>query len=259
MLVDIGINLMHRRFNEDREQVVENAAAAGVTTLILTGTSLNNSDQAADYCSGKADLYATAGIHPHEAKNAPADMFRRLRRLAARPEIVAMGEAGLDFNRDFSPRPVQEKIFSSQVELACELKMPLFLHEREAHSRFLAILSSFGKDLPPAVVHCFTGTGEELDAYLAAGYHIGLTGWICDERRGTHLQALVGRIPLERLMLETDAPFITPRDLRPKPQGGRNEPAFLPHILATVARYQQRPAAEVAAATTATAKAFFRI
>lgn len=257
MLIDIGVNLMHRRFHEDRETVITRAAEAGVQTLLLTGTSLNNSELAADYATGKTGLYATAGIHPHEAKNVSRDSIHRLRELAARPEVVAIGETGLDFNRDFSPRPVQESCFGKQVELACELNMPLFLHEREAHQRLMAILAGFGPALPKAVIHCFTGSEAELEAYLAAGYYIGLTGWICDERRGNHLTELVRRIPLDRLMLETDAPFLTPRDLRPKPQGGRNEPAFLPHILATVARCLERPAEEVATATTATAQAFF--
>ena len=170
-----------------------------------------------------------------------------------------MASAAWIFNRDFSPRPVQERWFAAQIELAIELKRPLFLHEREAHGRFKALLSQYSQNLPTAVVHCFTGTGDELDAYLGMGLYIGVTGWICDERRGLHLRELVGRIPLDRLMLETDAPFLTPRNLQPRPKDGRNEPAFLPTVLQAVASAMKLSPAEVATGTTATAQAFFGI
>ncbi len=180
-----------------------------------------------------------------------------LRDLAKLPEVVAIGECGLDYNRDFSPRPIQDKWFEAQIQLASELKMPLFLHERDAHQRFVEILSKYSNTLDKVVVHCFTGNAQELDKYLSMGFYIGITGWICDDRRGTHLRDLVRRIPLDRLMLETDAPFLTPRDMRPQPADRRNEPAFLPHILNTVANAMGKSPAEVATATTATAKSFF--
>lgn len=258
-LIDIGVNLMHRRFHADRQAVVERARAAGVQTQIITGTSLESSQAAADYASGQQGLYTTAGVHPHGAQNAPADLITQLRALAALPQVVAIGETGLDFNRDFSPRDVQEDLFSRQVALACELGLPLFLHEREAHQRLLTILDSFGRDLPRAVVHCFTGNQAELEAYLERDYFIGITGWICDERHGTHLPELMQLIPPARLMLETDAPFLTPRDLRPKPRGGRNEPAFLPHVLARVAQSLEVSPEQLAATTTAAAKTFFSL
>src|SRR5699024_867619 len=158
----------------------------------------------------------------------------RFRALAAHPEVVAIGETGLDFFRDFSPRPQQEAAFRAQLELAAELDMPVFLHQREAHARFLPILRDHLSALPAAVVHCFTGTDTELDAYLDAGCHIGITGWICDERRGHHLRDLVARVPAGRLMIETDAPYLLPRDLRPKPRSRRNDPMHLAHVAATV-------------------------
>ncbi len=257
-IVDIGINLMHRSFQQDREQVVERALANGVTPLIITGTSLRSSEEAARYAwqyPGK--LYATAGVHPHDAKHCSEATLNRLKELAALPQVVAIGECGLDYNRDFSPREVQRRWFAEQVRLAKELNMPLFLHEREASSDFTAILKE--QQVQKAVVHCFTGTRQELTAYLDAGWLIGITGWICDERRGKHLRELVRLIPLDRLMIETDAPFLTPRDLKEKPAEGRNEPAFLPHILHSIARCLGKPAEEVAQATTATANAFFSI
>ncbi|MFC0215829.1 TatD family hydrolase [Paenibacillus chartarius] len=257
-IIDIGVNLMHRSFHEDREQVVERAAANQVSPLILTGTSLRNSIEAARYAGRySGELYATAGVHPHEAKSCNDETIAKLRELAALPQVVAIGECGLDYNREFSPRDVQRKWFTEQIRLALELKMPLFLHEREAFADFTAILKEHA--VQRAVVHCFTGTLPELRAYLDMGFHIGITGWICDERRGKHLKELVRMIPLNRLMIETDAPFLTPRDLKEKPANGRNEPALLPHILQAVARCIGKPAEEVARATTETAAEFFGI
>jgi len=257
-IVDIGVNLMHRSFHQDREQVIERAIANNVTPLIITGTSLRNSIEAARYCRRyEGKLYATAGVHPHDAKSCNDETITKLKELAVSSQVVAIGECGLDYNRDFSPRDVQRKWFNEQIRLALELGMPLFLHEREAFSDFTAILKEH--EVSKAVVHCFTGTRAELKAYLDMGFYIGITGWICDERRGKHLRELVRMIPLDRLMIETDAPFLTPRDLKEKPAEGRNEPAFLPHILQAVARCVGRPVEEVAKATTETAKEFFGI
>lgn len=257
-IIDIGVNLMHRSFHQDREQVVERAAANNVSPLIITGTSLRNSVEAARYAgryNGK--LYATAGVHPHDAKSCNEETIKKLKELAALPQVVAIGECGLDYNRDFSPRDVQRKWFTEQIRLALELNMPLFLHERDAFSDFTAILRDHA--VSKAVVHCFTGNLSELKVYLDMGFYIGITGWICDERRGKHLRDLVRIIPLNRLMIETDAPFLTPRDLKDKPTDGRNEPAFLPHILQAVARCTGKTVEEVAKATTETAKEFFGI
>lgn len=255
-MIDIGVNLMHRSFNEDREEMVEKAAASGVSPLIITGTSLRSSKEAARYAgrySGK--LYATAGVHPHDAKSCNDEVMGQLRALAAQPQVVAIGECGLDYNRDFSPREIQRKWFAEQAALALELNMPLFLHEREAFADFAGILKEQG--VSRAVVHCFTGNRAELEAYLEMGFCIGITGWICDERRGRHLKELVRHIPLDRLMIETDAPFLTPRDLPVKPANGRNEPAFLPHVLEAVARCLGQSSEEILNATRETTKRFF--
>ncbi|AFH65640.1 TatD family hydrolase [Paenibacillus caseinilyticus] len=259
-LIDIGVNLTHRSFHADREEVIARALAAGVSVQVLTGTSLRSSTEAARLAARyPGQLYATAGIHPHDAKGCDDTTIPRLRELAALPQVTAIGECGLDYNRDFSPRDVQRRWFEEQLGLAAETGLPLFLHEREAHADFAALLRQHRAYIGRAVVHCFTGTAYELHKYLDMGLYIGITGWICDERRGKHLRELVKRIPLERLMLETDAPFLTPRDLSPKPKDGRNEPAFLPHILQTVAACMGKPAEEVAEATTRTARTFFGI
>ena len=258
-LVDIGVNLTHRSFLADRQKVIERAFAAGVRTMIVTGTDVAGSRAgvalAAQY---PGQLFATAGVHPHDSRHCTDTTIAELRELAAHKAVVAIGECGLDFNRDFSPRPLQEKCFEAQVALAEELQMPLFLHERDARERFCEILKST-RGKVPAVLHCFTGSREELAGYLDLGLHLGITGWICDERRGTHLRELVTEIPLDRLMIETDAPFLLPRSMPNRPKDGRNEPAFLPYVLQAVADSLGKSATEVASATTATARRFFRL
>lgn len=258
-IVDIGVNLAHRSFQRDRKEVVARAIAAGVRTMIVTGTSLKASQESLHLAQAFPNqLFATAGVHPHDSRNCTEQTISELRRLAVECRVVAIGECGLDFNRDFSPRPDQERAFEAQVVLAEDLQKPLFLHERDAHERFCDILKRTRQSVP-AVIHCFTGTKAELSAYLDLGLHIGITGWICDERRGTHLRELVKHIPLNRLMIETDAPFLLPRSMPNRPKDGRNEPAFLPHVLQTLADCLEKPISLVAQETTRTAKELFRI
>jgi TatD DNase family protein len=255
-LADIGANLTHASFREDLDAVLARARAAGVDTIVVTGTSVEDSRHAADLAATHG-LVATAGVHPHHARECNAETIPALRELAKHPKIVAIGECGLDFNRNYSPHPDQEKWFVAQLELAAELGKPLFLHSRDAHPRFAEILRNLrvGK----AVAHCFTGEADELRACLDLGLYIGITGWICDERRGAHLLQLVKEIPQDRLLLETDSPYLTPRDLRPQPKARRNEPAHLPHILRAVARARGEAPEALAEATTRNAKAFFGI
>ena len=258
-MVDIGANLTHDAFREDLPSVLARATAAGVATIVVTGTSVEGSRAAESLASLHSHLYSTAGVHPHDAAHCSAETIPALRALLAHPKVVAVGECGLDFNRNYSPHPDQEKWFVAQVELAIEAGKPLFLHSRDAHPRFADLLRSFRDRLPPAVAHCFTGEGDELRAYLDLDLHIGITGWICDERRGTHLLALVRDVPSDRLMIETDSPYLTPRTLRPQPKSRRNEPAHLPYVLATLAEALGKPAEEVARATTENARRFFRL
>lgn len=257
-MIDIGVNLGNRAFVSDRDGVLERARDAGVTGIIVTGTSVAESVAASQLAATRPGyLWSTAGVHPHDAKSCNDDTLDRLRGLAGESHVVAIGECGLDFNRDFSPRPVQERWFEAQLELASSLSMPVFLHERDASERFLAILSAYRDRLPGAVVHCFTGEEQALRAYLDLDCHIGITGWICDERRGTHLRDLVRTIPASRLMAETDAPFLLPRDLRPKPKSRRNEPMHLPHVIRTIAGCLGRDFEEVREETARVTRAFF--
>ena len=255
-LVDIGANLTHPAFHDDLPAVLARARAAGVESIVVTGTSVAESTNALKVSNAHPDaVYATAGVHPHHARECNETTIPALRVLAQQPRVVAIGECGLDFNRNYSPQPDQERWFVAQIELACEMKKSLFLHSRDAFPRFTEILKKYS--LPKSVAHCFTGDKAELRSYLDLGLYIGITGWICDERRGAHLLELVREIPAERLMLETDSPYLTPRDMRPQPKARRNEPAFLPHVLRTVARALGKPAEQVAEETTRNARTFF--
>ncbi len=262
-LIDIGVNLTNPSFADKHQAVLDRAYAAGVCQLVLTGTSVEGSEQALELCQQLDDsaqrLFSTAGIHPHSASDWNADSARHLRELLKQPSVRAVGECGLDFNRDFSPRPQQEKVLEEHLALAVELQLPVFLHERDASQRLLEILRDFRDRLPAAVVHCFTGEKKALFSYLDLDLHIGITGWICDERRGTHLHPLVRDIGRGRLMLESDAPYLLPRSLRPKPKNGRNEPAFLTEVLREVALHRGESVDDLAAHTTACARAFFAL
>jgi len=254
-LIDIGANLTHPAFHGDLPEVLAQASGAGVARIVVTGTSVQESTAALALAKTHEALFCTAGVHPHHARECDQTTIPALRVLAQQPKVVAIGECGLDFNRNYSPHPDQEKWFRAQVELAVELKKPLFLHSRDAAERFTEVLKSYV--LPNAVAHCFTGEKAELHAYLDLGLYIGITGWICDERRGAHLLQLVREIPADRLMLETDSPYLTPRTMRPQPKARRNEPAFLPHVLKTVAQAVGKPAEQVAEETTRNARTFF--
>ena len=256
-LVDIGANLTHASFQADVAEVISRARQAGVARIIVTGTTVEDSRKALQLSEASDLLFATAGVHPHHARDCGPDTIPALREIAKHPHVVAIGECGLDFNRNYSPHPDQEKWFVAQLELGLELGKPLFLHSRDAHPRFAEILKHHR--VASAVAHCFTGERDELKAYLDLGLYVGITGWICDERRGRHLVELVREIPRDRLLLETDAPYLTPRDLKPQPKARRNEPALLPHILKAVARALGRPAEEVAAETTRNADTLFRL
>jgi TatD DNase family protein len=264
MLIDIGVNLSNARFEKDIEAVLERAQEAGVQRLILTGTSIEESQAVVAICDQYAQqfpamLYATAGIHPHEASTYNRTTATALRELAAHPSVVAIGETGLDFNRNFSSQKDQQIAFEAHIELAIELQMPLFLHERDASQRQIEILNTYRDNICDAVIHCFTGNKKTLFSYLDMDLHIGITGWVCDERRGLELQKIIANIPLNRLMIETDAPYLTPRNMPKKPKNGRNEPAFLTAVLAGVGTQRNESEYEIATATTATAIKFFNL
>ena len=258
--IDIGANLAHDSFRPDRDAVIARARAAGVAQMIVTGADLASSHAALQLARQyPRTLFATAGVHPHHAAQLRREDLAELRALLQQPEVVAVGECGLDYYRDLSPRDAQQRAFEWQLELAAECGKPLFLHQRDAHADFLGALRRHDAGVLHGVAHCFTGAAAELADYLRLGLSIGITGWFCDERRGGHLAALVGTIPQHRLLLETDAPYLLPRDMHPAAAKRRNEPAFLPHIGAAVARARGETAEACAAHTTAHARALFRL
>ena len=259
-LLDIGANLTHESFEHDLDAVLQRAQAHGVERMIVTGASSEGSQQAAELARAyPGKLFATAGVHPHHAVDYDDATDALLRTLALDPLVRAVGEAGLDYNRNYSPREAQLQAFERQLQLAADLHKPLFLHQRDAHGDFITLLRRYRDKVPAAVVHCFTDSGDALRDYLALDCHIGITGWICDERRGSHLRELVRQIPADRLMLETDSPYLLPRTVRPPPSHRRNEPMYLKHICEEIARDRGESAQVTAANSTAAAEAFFAL
>ena len=257
-LVDIGANLAHDSFDDDRDAVLARARAAGVTRIVVTGSCLPSSHTALQLAIAHPQmLYATAGLHPHHARDFSDRHIDEFRALAAHSSLVAIGETGLDYFRNFSPPADQKRSFLAHLELAAELQMPLFLHQRDAHEDFLPMIRDHRANLGAVVVHCFTGTEAELEDYLDLDLHIGLTGWICDERRGHHMHAYLHRIPAERLMIESDAPYLLPRNLTPKPRTRRNEPVWLTAVAEQLAEVRSTSPDDIARTTTLTACNFF--
>tara|TARA_R110000772_G_scaffold89311_6_gene185175 strand:- start:88 stop:867 length:780 start_codon:yes stop_codon:yes gene_type:complete len=259
-LIDIGANLSHESFRDDLDEVISRAQAVSMEKMILTGTSLISSQRSIEICQQYPDLlYSTVGLHPHEASEYTASLENSLRDLLQHNCVKALGECGLDFNRNFSPQQDQESAFIAQLNLAAEFSLPVFLHQRDAHERFLPIVQNFRDQLDKIVVHCFTGNKDELHDYLDMDFYIGITGWVCDERRGYSLHPLLKDIPEDRLMLETDAPYLMPRNMEPRPATRRNEPANLTYVLDMVARCLEKSPETVAMQTSANARDFFAL
>jgi len=259
-LIDIGVNLAHDSFDTDRAAVMQRAAAVGVTQMVVTGASVDSTRKAIDLALAHPGvLFATAGVHPHHAADLTPAALAELETLALAPSVVAIGECGLDYFRDFSPRDLQRRAFGWQLEMAAKIAKPVFLHQRDSHEDFIAILREHRPNIVGGVAHCFTGGAPERDAYLALGLHIGITGWICDERRGAHLREVVKGIPADRLLIETDAPYLMPRDLKPAPKSRRNEPANLPHVARVLAGFRDESLELLAAQSTAAARRLFEL
>lgn len=259
--IDIGVNLTGSSFKKDVPQVIERALAVGVEKIIITGTDVDHSQQAIELTEKYPSIcYATVGLHPHHASDYSSDLGSELREMQSHKNVVAVGECGLDFNRNFSTRKEQIRAFEGQLEIAIDNKKPLFLHQRDAHEDFISILRGCRHDLGQVVAHCFTGTIKEVNDYVILDMYVGVTGWICDERRGQSLQQAVKQIPLDRVMLETDAPYLLPRNLAEKPtEKNRNEPCYLPHIANAVATHMAVEEEKLIAAAYENSCNFFNI
>ena len=233
-LFDIGANLTHKSFENDFEDVIKRSLLNGVSKICITGCDLTDSRRALSLAKKfPNNLISTCGIHPHYADSFSEKSEKEIQEICNDSLVKAIGETGLDFNRNYSDKKNQIKSFLSHIKLANSLNLPMFLHQRDAHEDFMDCLN---KETPrtKCVVHCFTGKKRELFNYLDRDFYIGLTGWICDPKRGSHLEELIPLIPLKRLLIETDSPYLLPKNLKVK--GRRNEPALLNEILKKVIR-----------------------
>jgi TatD DNase family protein len=263
-MIDIGVNLLHPQFDSDRAAVVDRARAAGVTDMLITCTELSMVAAAIELCE-EFNLHCTAGVHPHDAREADTDLSDRLLHIANSPRVKAIGETGLDFNRNFSPQDVQRHVFDTQLQVARTCGLPVFVHDRDSGGGVYDLLATYTNDLAGVVVHCFTGTSQDLDRYLSLDCYIGITGWICDRKRGALLRSLISRIPLDNLLIETDAPFLLPHttqsswhaDNAPGISKRRNEPALLPLIAAQISFETQIPMEDIISHTSRNARRLF--
>lgn len=263
-MIDVGVNLTNKRFDKDRTELLVRAKKKGVEQMLITGTNIDESKKALALCQFYQQqfpnrLFSTAGVHPHDADGVSDDYIAELTRLAEQPQIKAIGECGLDFNRNFSAPEQQLTVFQAQIELAAELNMPLFLHQRDAFEPWFNKLKPYVEHVPAMIAHCFTGNKHELEQCLSVGMYIGITGWLCDERRGQSLQDIVSIIPLNRLLIETDAPYLTPRTIKPKPKSSRNEPSYLPYIVAKIAEITALDPSDIACQTSINARQVFNL
>jgi TatD DNase family protein len=252
LLVDTHCHLYHRDYDADREAVIARAAAAGVAQMVVIGYDLSSSEAAVRLANGDPRLFATVGIHPHDAATLDEVALGRLRQLAADPRVVAVGEIGLDFYRNLSPREHQERAFRVQVELARELALPIVLHTRESDAEVLALLEEWREGDYRGILHCFGNDAATAERAFELGLHVGIGG-VLTFKNARALQETVRSLPLDRIVLETDCPYLAPHPFR----GKRNEPAYVPLIAAKLAELHERPVEEVAATSTANARRLF--
>lgn len=256
-LIDIGVNFHASQLKGLGAELLARADAAGVTHILATGTSPGSSRLALAFAHEHPRVWATAGVHPHTAKEYTAATSDALTTLWTDERIVAVGECGLDYNRMFSPMEAQRSAFEAQIQAALSTGKPLFLHCRDAFDDFHAMLREAAQAGAHGVVHCFTDGAAEAEAYLALGFDLGITGWVTDLARGTALRDAMRVIPLDRLHLETDAPYLRPRNAgKTRPY---NEPALLSFVARAVAELKGVDAAAVAAQASANSKRLFKL
>lgn len=255
--IDCGINLPAADQLNEFKAMLDEASREDVQRFVLIATNVEESRRAVEFAEQDKRCIVTVGVHPHQASQVSPDFIKQLKSLAQHPSVRAIGECGLDFNRNFSPPEVQRRVFSAQVELAIETQLPLYLHERDALADQLQILAPAINKLPGAFTHCFTGGREALAAYQALDCYIGVTGWVCDERRGQELAEAVPSIDPQRLLLETDAPYLLPRTLKPRPKSRTNHAKYVAHIGAQVANLRGETVETLAASTSVNAARLF--
>jgi TatD DNase family protein len=259
-MIDIGVNLTSTQFASDRQAVLDRAKAQGVSHVILTGTTLMNSQASQNLAMTRPDFLSfTAGVHPHYAKEWTANHAQHFAVMWAAASCVAVGETGLDYFRMLSTRQQQLQAFALHAEAALKLSKPLFLHCRDAYDDFLGVMRDFTRAGGQGVVHCFTGTRSEMEAFVDLGLHIGVTGWVADLRRAGALRDAVPFIPADRLHLETDAPYLIPHNRPGTKPRERNEPVHLVWVAKAVAELRNESFEDLAAACTANSQKLFNL
>ncbi|MDY6877299.1 MAG: TatD family hydrolase [Chloroflexota bacterium] len=261
MLIDSHAHLDFAQFDADREAVIERAWEAGLVAVLNVGTDLTSSRAAVALAEKYDFIYAAVGVHPHDARTFTPEALAELRTLACHPKVVAVGEIGLDYYRDRSPRDVQRKAFADQLALAAELALPVVIHSREAHDDVLAALRRWGRLSPgggikggTGVLHSYSAGPERLEEVLRLGFFIGISGPVTFPK-ANRLRAVAAVVPLERMLVETDCPYLTPQPYR----GRRNEPAYVRYVVEAVASARGMPAEAVARATADNARRLFDV
>ena len=257
---DIACNLTHESIMQNIDDVISEAKLVNVNKLGLISAELEDFSKIATLVKTYPnELAPTYGVHPHHASQLNGFTKNEFLQLVSKYNPNVIGEIGLDYFRNISTPEEQMHAFEIQLQASIDLELPVFLHQRDSHDDFLKILRNYHSELSSLVVHCFTGTQRELDEYLELGSYIGLTGWICDERRNKELRASIKNIPLEKLMIETDAPYLIPRNLKPRPSKNINLPKYLPHIAAEISSLTNYSISEIATETYNNAIKFFNL
>ena len=239
-IADIACNFTSERFDKDLDEVINRAVANKITKFGLICSRMSDVNKLLKiYEQYSKNMFYTIGVHPHHANEINDDYLKKLKDEITTNNPHAIGETGLDFFRNLSTYEEQIYAFEEQIKIAIDTNKPLFLHQRDSHDDFIKILRKYSSDISKAVVHCFTGTQEQLDDYLELDFYIGVTGWICDEKRNVELRKTIKNIPLEKLMIETDCPYLIPKNLVEKPKNNRNEPSNLNHIINEIAELME--------------------
>ena len=258
-IADIACNFTSDRFDNDLDEVINQAIVNNITKFGLICSRLSDIDKLLEiYNRYSKDMFFTIGVHPHHANEINEEYLKKLKEVINNNNPHAIGETGLDFFRNLSTYEEQIYAFEEQIKIAIDTNKPLFLHQRDSHDDFIKILRKYSSDINKSVVHCFTGTKEQLNDYLELDCYIGVTGWICDAKRNVELRKTIKNIPLERLMIETDCPYLIPKNLDEKPKNNRNEPTYLNHIANEVAALMKKDINDIREKTYKTSLSFFK-
>ena len=258
-IADIACNFTSDRFDNDLDEVINQAIVNNITKFGLICSRLSDIDKLLEiYNRYSKDMFFTIGVHPHHANEINEEYLKKLKEVINNNNPHAIGETGLDFFRNLSTYEEQIFAFEEQIKIAIDTNKPLFLHQRDSHDDFIKILRKYSSDINKSVVHCFTGTKEQLNDYLELDCYIGVTGWICDAKRNVELRKTIKNIPLERLMIETDCPYLIPKNLDEKPKNNRNEPTYLNHIANEVAALMKKDINDIREKTYKTSLSFFQ-